>query len=129
MLLTFLSPDAREKSIFINPRVVMVSDGAGSRPSHFMIIPNAKSHPNNTKTDQLPISEVITGLPRVYHTSHLKYIGALWSPKFRAKKKEKYPPFTSRKGLILIEHVCKNSVSFKNGGDFWSLCGKHVQFA
>ena len=37
----------------------------GSRPSHFMIIPNTKGHPinNNTKTD--PISEVITitGLP------------------------------------------------------------------
>ena len=29
-----------------------------------MIIPNTKRHPNNTKTDQLPISEVITGLPR-----------------------------------------------------------------
>ena len=24
---------------------------------------------NNTKTDQLPISEVITGLPRPYHTT------------------------------------------------------------
>ena len=31
----------------------------GSRPSHFMIIPNTKRHPNNIKTDQLPISEVI----------------------------------------------------------------------
>ena len=41
----------------------------GSRPSHFMIIPNTKRHPNNTKTDQLPISEVITGLPRPYHNS------------------------------------------------------------
>ena len=27
-----------------------------------MIIPNTKRHPNNTKTDQLPIFEVITGL-------------------------------------------------------------------
>ena len=34
-----------------------------------MIIPNTKLHPNNTKTDQLPISEVITGLPRPYHNT------------------------------------------------------------
>ena len=37
--------------------------------SRFMIIPNTKRHPNNTKTDQLPISEVITGLPRPYHNT------------------------------------------------------------
>ena len=36
-----------------------------------MIIPNTKRHPNNTKTDQLPISEVITGLPRPYHNTLL----------------------------------------------------------
>ena len=47
--------------------VVMASDDAGSRPSLFMIIPNTKCHPNDTKTDQLPISEVITGLPRPYY--------------------------------------------------------------
>ena len=41
----------------------------GSRPSHFMIIPNTKRHPNNTKTDQLPISEVTTGLPGSYHNN------------------------------------------------------------
>ena len=41
----------------------------GSRPSHFMIIPNTKRHPNNTKTDQLPTSEVITDLPRPYHNN------------------------------------------------------------
>ena len=29
-----------------------------------MIIPNTKRHPSNTKMDQLPIFEVITGLPR-----------------------------------------------------------------
>ena len=41
-----------------------------------MIIPNAKRHSNNTKTDQLPISEVITGLPRPYHNRGLKsYFG------------------------------------------------------
>ena len=38
-----------------------------SRASYFMIIPNSKRHPINTKTDQLPISEVTTGLPRPYH--------------------------------------------------------------
>ena len=43
------------------------SDGAGSRPSHLMIVPNTKRRPNNTKTDQLPIFEVITGLPKPYH--------------------------------------------------------------
>ena len=47
----------------------MASDDVGSRPSRFMIIPNTKRHPNNTKTDQLPISEVITGLPRPYHNT------------------------------------------------------------
>ena len=49
----------------------MASDGAGSRPSHLMIIPNTKRHPNNTKTDQLlPIFRgVITGLPRPYHNT------------------------------------------------------------
>ena len=41
----------------------------GSRPSLFYDNPEYKRHPNNTKTDQLPISEVITGLPRPYHHS------------------------------------------------------------
>ena len=40
----------------------------GSRLSHFMIIPNTKRHPN-TKTDQLPIFLVNTGLPRPYHNT------------------------------------------------------------
>ena len=35
-----------------------------------MIIPNTKRHPNNTKTDQLPVFDVITGLPRPYHNIH-----------------------------------------------------------
>ena len=39
----------------------------GSRGSLLMIIPNTKRHPSNMKTDQLPISDVITGLPRPYH--------------------------------------------------------------
>ena len=42
----------------------------GSRPSHFMIITNTKRHhPNNMKTYQWPISEVITCLPRPYHNT------------------------------------------------------------
>ena len=47
----------------------MASDSAGSRPSYVMIIPNTKRHPNNTKTDQLPILGVVTGLPRPYHNN------------------------------------------------------------
>ena len=39
----------------------------GSRPSLFYDNPEYKRHPNYTKTDQLLISEVITGLPRPYH--------------------------------------------------------------
>ena len=42
----------------------MASETWGSRPSHFMIIPNTKRHPNNTKTDKLPTFWVITGLSR-----------------------------------------------------------------
>ena len=49
--------------------VVMASDDAGSRPSRFMRIPTTKRHPNNTKTDQLHISEVITGLPQPCHNT------------------------------------------------------------
>ena len=41
----------------------------GSRPSHFIIIPNEKRHPNDTKTEQLHVSEVVTGLPRPCHNS------------------------------------------------------------
>ena len=42
----------------------MASDDAALARLFFMIIPNTKRHPNNTKTDQLPISEVITGQGR-----------------------------------------------------------------
>ena len=52
----------------------MASDDVGSRPSRFMIIPNTKRHPNNTKTEQLPISEAITGLPRPYHNTTTKLV-------------------------------------------------------
>ena len=60
---------SREATFIFIPRVVMASDDAGLRPSLFMIIPNTKRNPNNTKTDQLSISEVITGLPRPYHNN------------------------------------------------------------
>ena len=36
-------------------------------PVSFYDNPEFKRHPNNMKTDQSPISEVITGLPRPYH--------------------------------------------------------------
>ena len=65
-LLTLSLVDAVEKQLYYSQS----RDGIrrrGSRPSLFMIIPNTKRHPNNTKTDQLPISEVITGRPRPYH--------------------------------------------------------------
>ena len=45
----------------------MASDDAGLSRVSFMIIPNTKRHPSNMKTDLVPISEVITGLPRPYH--------------------------------------------------------------
>ena len=40
----------------------MASDDVGLSPVPFYDNPEYKRHPNNTKTDQLPISEVITGL-------------------------------------------------------------------
>ena len=67
-LLTLDLVDVVEKQLYYSQS----RDGiwrCGSRPSLFMIIPNTKRHPNNTKTDQLLISEVITGLPRPYHNS------------------------------------------------------------
>ena len=48
----------------------MASDDA-ARPSLFYDNPEYKRHPNDTKTDQLPISEVITGLPRPYHHTYV----------------------------------------------------------
>ena len=47
----------------------MASDDVGLSPVPFYDNPEYKRHPNNTKTDQLPISEVITGLPRPYHNT------------------------------------------------------------
>ena len=49
------------------PRVVMASDDAALARLFFYDNPEYKRHPNYTKTDQLPTSEVITGLPRPYH--------------------------------------------------------------
>ena len=51
----------------------MASDDAGLSRVSFMIIPNTKRHTSNMKTDQLPISEVITGLPRPYH-HNIRYL-------------------------------------------------------
>ena len=45
----------------------MASDDAALARLFFNDNPEYKRHPNYTKTDQLPISEVITGLPRPYH--------------------------------------------------------------
>ena len=41
--------------------------------------PEYKRHPNYTKTDQLPISEVITGLPRpYYHSVHIYILRSIY---------------------------------------------------
>ena len=55
VLLTFLKLRSRREAAFNTPRVVMTSEWEGSRPSHLMIIPNTKGHPNNMKTDELPV--------------------------------------------------------------------------
>ena len=65
-LLTLSLVDAVEKQLYCSQS----RDGiwrCGSRPSLFYDNPEYKRHRNYTKTDQLPISEVITGLPRPYH--------------------------------------------------------------
>ena len=41
----------------------------GLSPVSFHDYPENETHPYNTKTDQLPIFEVITGLPRPYHNT------------------------------------------------------------
>ena len=74
-LLTLSLRGRRREAAFLFPESRWHLTMWGSRPSHFMIIPNAKRHPNNTKTDQLPIYEVITGLPRPYHNI-CAFIGA-----------------------------------------------------
>ena len=50
----------------------MASDDVGLSPVPFYDNPEYKRHPNYTKTDQLPISDVITGLPRPYHHNSVK---------------------------------------------------------
>ena len=68
MVITHFEPQkTTERISFISPRVVMDPTMWGSRPSHFIITPNTKRHPTNAKRDQLPVSEVITGLPMPYH--------------------------------------------------------------
>ena len=59
--------DVVEKQLNIIPRVMMASDDAALARLFFYDNSEYKRHPNYTKTDQLTISEVITGLPRPYH--------------------------------------------------------------
>ena len=49
----------------------MASDDAALARLFFYDNPEYKRHPNYTKTDQLPISDVITGLPRPYHHTYV----------------------------------------------------------
>ena len=65
---------SREAALLIPPEPWWHLTMWGSRPSHFIMIPNTKRHPNNKKTDQLPISEVITRLPRPYLNIRLKKV-------------------------------------------------------
>ena len=61
----------------------MASDDVGLSPVSFHDYPEYKHHPNNTKTDQLPISEVTTGLPRPYHnTNAIVHSGHLFHWRF-----------------------------------------------
>ena len=62
--------DVVEKQLYIIPRVMMASDDAALVRLFFYDNPEYKRHPNYTKTDQLPVSEVITGLSRPYHHSN-----------------------------------------------------------
>ena len=81
--------DVVEKQLYIIPRVVMASDDAAFARLFFYDNPEYKRHLNYTKTDQLPISEVITGLPRPYHHNggrqhmgrgqHRAYYGMLYT--------------------------------------------------
>ena len=48
VLLTFLKLRSGREAALLFPRVAMTSEWEGSRPSHVMIIPNTKRHPNNT---------------------------------------------------------------------------------
>ena len=73
-LLTLISQTSKRNS-FINPRVVMTSDDAVLARLFFYDNPEYKRHPNYTKTDQLPISEVITGLSRPYHHTADGHVG------------------------------------------------------
>ena len=69
--------------------------------SFFMIIQNTKRHPNNTKTDQLPISEVITGLPRPYHLEACaNFDSAAWDTETQhAVLSGKYARFTQNPAM------------------------------
>ena len=58
-LLTFNLRRRRREAALLFPESWWHLTMRCSRTSLFMIIPNTKRHPNNTKTDQLPISEVL----------------------------------------------------------------------
>ena len=77
----------------------MASEAWGSRPSHFMIIPNTKRHPNNTKTDQLPIFGVISGLQG--HTSTLAHPDEPHMQKMSRRCGSSKPTPTPLNGLAL----------------------------
>ena len=71
-VLTFAELRSRREAALLFPRVVMASKtGRLSLFPSLMIILNTKSHPNNTKPDQLLIFEVIAGFPRPYHNTGL----------------------------------------------------------
>ena len=69
VLLTFTKLRSKREAGLLFSRVVITSKGKGSRSYHLIIIRNTKRHPNNTKTDQLPIFDVISGLLRPYHNT------------------------------------------------------------
>ena len=61
------APGVGEKQMYYSQCRDDIWRCGGSRPSHFMIIPNTKRHPNNGKTDESSIFRAITGRPRLYH--------------------------------------------------------------
>ena len=69
--------DVVEEKLYIIPRVVMASDDAVLARFFFYDNPEYKRHPTYTKTDQLPISEVITGPPRPYHHTGTRHFSAV----------------------------------------------------
>ena len=96
----------------------MASDDAALARLFFYDNPEYKRHPNYTKTDQLPISEVITGLPRPYH-----HKGPFFPPYFplffsqeKQEKQSTFPNFGNlTEGKIFERHRIPNIWGEKNG--------------